>query len=32
MVQGILSMVPITLGNLALFLVSIGIMVVLSPC
>jgi ATP-binding cassette subfamily B protein len=31
MVQGILSMVPITLGNLALFLVSIGIMVVLSP-
>ncbi len=31
MVQGILSMVPVTLGNLALFIVSIGIMVVLSP-
>ncbi|MGD0602112.1 MAG: ABC transporter ATP-binding protein [Streptosporangiaceae bacterium] len=31
MVQGVLSMVPITLGNLALFLVSIGIMLVLSP-
>jgi ATP-binding cassette subfamily B protein len=31
MVQSILSMVPITLGNLALFIVSIGIMVVLSP-
>jgi ATP-binding cassette subfamily B protein len=31
MVQGILSMVPITLGNLALFILSIGIMVVLSP-
>ena len=31
MVQGLLSMVPITLGNLALFIVSLGIMVVLSP-
>ncbi len=31
MVQGILSMVPITLGNFALFILSIGIMVVLSP-
>jgi ATP-binding cassette, subfamily B, bacterial len=31
MVQSILSMVPVTLGNLALFIVSIGIMVVLSP-
>jgi ATP-binding cassette, subfamily B, bacterial len=31
MVQGILSMVPITLGNLALFVLSLGIMVVLSP-
>src|ERR1017187_10179150 len=31
MVQSILSMVPITLGNLALFHLSIGIMVVLSP-
>ena len=31
MVQSILSMVPITLGNLALFVLSIGIMVVLSP-
>jgi ATP-binding cassette, subfamily B, bacterial len=31
MVQSILSMVPITLGNLALFIVSLGIMVVLSP-
>jgi ATP-binding cassette, subfamily B, bacterial len=31
MVQSILSMVPITLGNLALFILSIGIMVVLSP-
>ncbi|MFY9926422.1 MAG: ABC transporter ATP-binding protein, partial [Streptosporangiaceae bacterium] len=31
MVQSILSMVPITLGNLALFVVSIVIMVVLSP-
>jgi ATP-binding cassette subfamily B protein len=31
MVQSILSMVPITLGNLALFILSLGIMVVLSP-
>jgi ATP-binding cassette subfamily B protein len=31
MVQSILSMVPITLGNLALFVVSIVIMVALSP-
>ena len=31
MVQSLLSMVPVTLGNLALFVVSIGIMVVLSP-
>ena len=31
MVQGLLSMVPITLGNLALFVASLGIMVVLSP-
>jgi ATP-binding cassette, subfamily B, bacterial len=31
MVQGILSMVPVTLGNLALFIASLGIMVVLSP-
>jgi len=31
MVQGILSMVPVTLGNLVLFLVTLGIMVVLSP-
>ena len=31
MVQSILSMVPITLGNFALFILSIGIMVVLSP-
>ncbi len=31
MVQGLLSMVPITLGNLALFIASLGIMVVLSP-
>ena len=31
MVQSILSMVPVTLGNLALFVVSIGIMAVLSP-
>jgi ATP-binding cassette, subfamily B, bacterial len=31
MVQSILSMVPVTLGNLALFIVSIGIMLVLSP-
>ena len=31
MVQGLLSMVPITLGNIALFVASLGIMVVLSP-
>ena len=31
MVQSILSMVPVTLGNLALFVLSITIMVVLSP-
>jgi ATP-binding cassette, subfamily B, bacterial len=31
MVQGIMSMVPVTLGNIALFLLSLGIMVVLSP-
>jgi ATP-binding cassette subfamily B protein len=31
MVQGIMSMVPVTLGNIVLFLVSLGIMVVLSP-
>ncbi len=31
MVQSILSMVPITLANLALFVLSIGIMVALSP-
>jgi len=31
MVQSILSMVPITLGNVALFAASIAIMVVLSP-
>jgi ATP-binding cassette subfamily B protein len=31
MVQSILSMVPLTLGNLALFVLSLGIMVVLSP-
>ena len=31
MVQSILSMVPVTLGNLALFVLSIAIMVVLSP-
>jgi ATP-binding cassette subfamily B protein len=31
MVQSILSMVPITLGSLALFVLSIAIMVVLSP-
>jgi ATP-binding cassette subfamily B protein len=31
MVQSILSMVPMTLGNLVLFILSIGIMVVLSP-
>jgi ATP-binding cassette, subfamily B, bacterial len=31
MVQGIMSMVPVTLGNLVLFVVSLGIMAVLSP-
>ena len=31
MVQGILSMVPVTLGNIVLFALSLGIMVVLSP-
>jgi ATP-binding cassette subfamily B protein len=31
MVQGIMSMVPVTLGNIVLFVVSLGIMVVLSP-
>ena len=31
MVQSILSMVPVTLGSLMLFVLSIGIMVVLSP-
>ena len=31
MVQGILGMVPVTLGNLALFVVSVGIMFALSP-
>ena len=31
MVQGIMSMVPVTLGNIALFVLSLGIMVVLSP-
>jgi ATP-binding cassette subfamily B protein len=31
MTQSILSMVPIALGNLALFILSIGIMVALSP-
>ena len=31
MVQGILSMVPVTLGNIVLFVLSLGIMVVLSP-
>jgi ATP-binding cassette, subfamily B, bacterial len=31
MVQGIMSMIPVTLGNLVLFAVSLGIMVVLSP-
>jgi ATP-binding cassette, subfamily B, bacterial len=31
MVQGIMSMVPVTLGNIVLFLVSLVIMVVLSP-
>jgi len=31
MVQGLLSMVPVTLGNIVLFALSLGIMVVLSP-
>jgi ATP-binding cassette, subfamily B, bacterial len=31
MVQGLLSMVPITLGNLALFVISVAIMAALSP-
>ncbi len=31
MVQGIMSMVPITLGSIALFVLTLGIMVVLSP-
>jgi ATP-binding cassette, subfamily B, bacterial len=31
MVQGIMSMVPVTLGNLVLFVLSLGIMFVLSP-
>ena len=31
MVQGIMSMVPVTLGNLVLFVLIFGIMVVLSP-
>jgi ATP-binding cassette subfamily B protein len=31
MVQGLMSMVPVTLGNIVLFIVSLGIMVVLSP-
>ncbi|HEX6527519.1 MAG TPA: ABC transporter ATP-binding protein [Streptosporangiaceae bacterium] len=31
MVQGVLSMVPVSLGSLALFAVSLGIMLVLSP-
>ena len=31
MVQGILSMMPVTLGNLVLFVLTLGIMVVLSP-
>ena len=31
MVQGVLSMVPVSLGSLALFFVSLGIMLVLSP-
>ena len=31
MVQGIMSMVPVTLGNMVLFVVTLGIMVVLSP-
>jgi ATP-binding cassette, subfamily B, bacterial len=31
MVQGLMSMVPVTLGNIVLFVLSLGIMVVLSP-
>jgi ATP-binding cassette subfamily B protein len=31
MVQGLLSIVPVTLGNIVLFVLSLGIMVVLSP-
>ncbi|HEY6312278.1 MAG TPA: ABC transporter ATP-binding protein [Streptosporangiaceae bacterium] len=31
LVQGIMSMVPVTLGNLVLFVLTLGIMVVLSP-
>jgi ATP-binding cassette, subfamily B, bacterial len=31
MIQGIMSMVPVTLGNIVLFVLSLGIMVVLSP-
>ncbi len=31
MVQGVLSMVPVSLGNLALFVISLGIMLLLSP-
>src|SRR6266581_1550494 len=31
MVQGLLSMVPVTLGNIVLFVLTIGIMLVLSP-
>jgi len=31
MVQGLMSMVPVTLGNIVLFILSLGIMVVLSP-
>ena len=31
MVQGLLSMVPVTLGNIVLFALTIGIMVALSP-
>jgi len=31
MVQGIMSMVPVTLGNIVLFVLSLGIMVALSP-
>ena len=31
MVQGIMSMVPVTLGSIVLFVLSLGIMVILSP-